>query len=206
MNYEDKFKQLVEEEDNDDEEIDTSWITNYDKLNNVESINNEPLINIQMYFFYINSQNCVEKIINKTHHFTNDKIDSNNCSHISKESLFFIIENNKIFNNKRYNLTDLSLFSINNINSGNLIHFNNMVNYQNLNYYKSISIFNDIVILPSIFIFHSSSSLFFFFTEQHQKHLIRVKSILKRKKTAKQNEQTKNNIIIKHTKKAHFNE
>ena len=188
---------------NNDNDLDTSWIIEHEKLNNIENnISIEPLSNIQLYFFYINSQNCVEKLICKTHNFTDDKIDINNCSHITKEKLFFIIENNKVFNSKKYNLTDLSLFSIDNITPTNLINFSKNTIPQNTNYYKSISIFNDIIISPSIFIFHSSSSLFFFFTEQHHKHSIRVKSILKRKKTAKQNEQ--HNIIVKHTKKAHF--
>lgn len=187
---------------NDENNLDTSWIIEYEKMNNIENnITFEPLPQIQLYFFYINSQNCVEKVICKTHDFTDDKIDNDGCSHFSKENIFYIIENHKIFNSKNYNLTDLCLFSIDNIQPTNLINFIKNTNSQFAKYYKTVSIFNDIVISPSIFALHSSSSLFFFFTERHHKHSIRVKSILKKKKTARQAEHNG-----KQTKKAHFAE
>ena len=49
---------------NNDNDLDTSWIIEHEKINNIENnISIEPLSNIDLYFFYINSQNCVENLI-----------------------------------------------------------------------------------------------------------------------------------------------
>jgi hypothetical protein len=176
------------ENDENDDILDTSWIDEFEKTNNIENnFIREPLKNIHFYFVYINKNKNVDKIIIKNHSL------ENSC--ISKEKLLYIIENNRTFNNYKYKLLDLLLHSVD-LEPHDIQNF---INSSKPKYFlKPIPIFNDIIIPSSILMFHPLNSLFFLFIE----HDLPPKSILKK------NHKTKKmiNVIdhINHTKKCRF--
>ena len=56
----------VEDNDNLEDIIDSSWLEEQEKLQNVDSVfHREPMTNIQSKFIYINTHNYIDKIICK---------------------------------------------------------------------------------------------------------------------------------------------
>jgi len=200
-----------------DDELDTSWIDDLDKLNNIHhSYFREPMKNIDFFILFVDSNDSILKIKKENHKFsTIDK----NCTFTNSFIIQFIerIKNTYSKGNTRYKLNDVLLYNI----DLEPEHIQNYVSNENLlelgtKKIHSLSIIQDFVITPSIFIFHKINSLFFVFKQIEQ--VVReeediklnlapppimiqvpIKSILKNKSDGKY--EAKSNGLAKATKK-----
>jgi hypothetical protein len=121
----------------------------------------EPINSIKIFFIYINSNLEIEYVSNDVETLTN--IPSNIQSNIiSKERLLHIIQNKRHHNNKKYRLDDILSFQIH-LEPENIQSFVSSTTTNT--FLKSVPIFDDIYCIPSIFIFHDITSLYFLFYE-----------------------------------------
>jgi hypothetical protein len=161
-----------------DSELDCSWIINeenrYNNMNYRENMNS-----IRCYFIYIGSNSNILKIIKETENL----VDINNSKGIHNDRLLHIIQNKRILDSgQRFKISNLVKFVVD-IEPQNLDSFSCMREYElkDLGFLKEVNIFGNVIIEPSIFCFHSLSSLYFFFKEDEM--LVKpIRSILKNKK------------------------
>jgi hypothetical protein len=202
-----------------DDELDTSWIDDLDKLNNIHhSYFREPMKNIDFFILFVDSNDSILKIKKENHKFsTIDK----NCTFTNSFIIQFIerIKNTYSKGNTRYKLNDVLLYNID-LEPTDIQSYSNNENLEDMSkpFFKVLPIINDIYFTDSIFIFHGINSLFFLFqemetTDSSRKHTL--KSILKINKGKEKKHNTKKvNIrvgedsIYKHKKtyKNHNNE
>lgn len=195
--------------DLDDDDLETSWIEEQDKLNNIEQVyNREPLKYINMFFIYINENKEVDNIIREKY-----KINTNNetRSLLSKEILLqFIQQKKKKTKTSKYRFNEIVLYNVDIESDKIQAYSENPPTAENIKpFVKVISFINDVHIPDSIFIFHETTSLFFFFQETpyNTRTLTKTaKSILKT--TQNQYQDKRENIQIykglKSTKKVRF--
>lgn len=162
--------------DNDDNHsiIDTSWIQEYDKLNQINNNQERTFMDtINTYFVYINKNLYIDKILFEK--IPLDKHSENKYSYISKEFLLKIIQNKKIKKPfSKYRLIDILSYVVN-IEPELVQGFSNQNIEDNIlddsinnikgEFLKVLPIINDISIDKSIFIFHNVNSLYFIFQE-----------------------------------------
>jgi hypothetical protein len=143
------------------DDLDSSWIDKEEKMgaSNTNYIR-EPISDIQLFFIYINSESEIEHVSKESEYIN----DLNNC--ISKERLLQIIQTKRHHNNKKYRLDDLLSFQID-LEPENIQSFSELDSLDHISssFLKSLPIFDEVVCIPSIFIFHNTSSLFFLFNE-----------------------------------------
>lgn len=196
-----------------DNDLDTSWIDDLDKLNNIHhSYCREPMKTIDFFILLVDSNDSIVNIKNENHTFS---IIDKNCTFTNSFIIQFIerIKHTHSKGTMRYKLNDVLLYNI----DIEPEHIQNYVSNENLlelgaKKLQSLSIIQDFVIPPSIFIFHKINSLFFVFkqveevikTEEDIKLdlaappvmvQVPVKSILKTKSDGK------SNGLVKATKK-----
>jgi hypothetical protein len=153
------------ENDEEEEDLDTSWIENEEFRN---SYVREPMKDLVVFFVYIDKCFSIEKIIK-------ENIEIDDCS-LSKEKLLHLIQTKRHRPDgsigKKYKLLDLMEFHVP-LEPDELEGFvrEDCVG----RFFKPLPIFQTINVDPSIFIFHGLNSLFFFFKEIENP----VKSILK---------------------------
>jgi len=153
--------------DNDlDDDLDTSWIDDLDKLNNIHhSYCREPMKTIDFFILLVDSNDSILKIKKENHRFsTIDK----NCTFTNSFLIQFIerIKNTHSKGKIRYKLQDVLLYNI----DIEPEHIQNYVSNENLlelgtKKLQSLSIIQDVVVPPSIFIFHKINALFFIFKQ-----------------------------------------
>jgi hypothetical protein len=163
-------------------DLDTSWILE-EELKYYSLLDKEPMQNINCYFIYIGSDNNIQKV-NKSSEKIVYLCESNNSKKgILNNRILQIIQNKKFLDNgNRYKLINLMKFFID-IDPKQLIEFSSIsfdLSSINFQFFKEVNIFGNINIDPSIFIFHSINSLYFFFKEDEM--LVKpIRSILKNK-------------------------
>ena len=168
-----------------DIDLDISWIKENERLQNMETnYFREPMKNIDLFFVYINPNMYIEKTIRQKQSLLVDS--SNNCSRLSKENLLKLIQTNKKISKSnviyKYKFIDVLLYNID-LEPEHIQNYSNNENIQESSsgFFKVLNILEDITISPSIFIFHKTNSIFFFFQEiETTKHRHTLKSILKK--------------------------
>lgn len=188
----------VEDNDNLEDIIDSSWLEEQEKLQNVDSVfHREPMTNIQSKFIYINTHNYIDKIICKS--IPLQKNDS--ITLLQKEVLIKTIDTNKLeTKNSRFKLIDVLLCNFDILPSSVHAFSKNSSDKENANNcIKTVNPLNDLIIQPSTFLFHDVNSLFFIFQEEEfeEEKMVVPKSILKQKSELGKREPSNK----KHTKK-----
>ena len=149
-----------------DDDLDTSWIDDLDKLNNIHhSYFREPMKYIDFCILFVDSNDSILKIKKENHRFsTIDK----NCTFTNSFLIQFIerIKNTYSKGMIRYKLQDVLLYNID-IEPEHIQPYVSNENLLELGTKKlqSLSIIQDVVVPPSIFIFHKINSLFFIFKQ-----------------------------------------
>jgi hypothetical protein len=163
--------------------LDTSWITEQEKLLNVQSnYCREPMNQITIHSIFINQNHYIDNIYTEDCDCTvKDKE-----SFITQESLMGIIEAKKrtyMDYNKKYRLHDICSFIVD-VEPRNIQKLSHQSLDTTSSFFKSVSRTTDILIPDSIFIFHSINALYLIFWEiPQQTHSHTLKSILKKKKS-----------------------
>jgi hypothetical protein len=164
----------MENTSSDENDLDTSWIQEEEKLETIEkNYQQEPMENIDIFFLYINADDYIEKIICENHSLSEIVL--------KKEYILHLIQSKKrTLNNHRYKFMDMLLYNID-LRPEHIQTFSNTeVNEENArSFLKTYPIVDDVTISPSIFIFHNINSLFFLFKENPNEPMP-IKSILKR--------------------------
>ena len=146
----DKYNDVNEYDNDDIADIDSSWITNFDNMDNEYKIYYcDHITFINFLFIYINDTNEIEKL-------KEEKLLLKENGKIQKEEFISMIKHNQINNNMKYYLSSMSVFNIN-IEPTNLKSFlrskdktigNNFLttinNVDTLRLDKSISMFHDL--------------------------------------------------------------
>ena len=148
------------------------WIAESDRLISIE--NNclrEPIPALSLAFFYINKSSEVVSIIHDSIEFA-----PSDPRIISKEKLLQLIQLHKKSDaNTQYTLKDICLFHID-AEPEQIGSFHEQSFSQ---YWTPYPIVDSIVLPPSIFIFHSLHTLYFFYYEEDKHFFKSVKSSLK---------------------------
>lgn len=164
----------MENTSSDENDLDTSWIQEEEKLETIEkNYQQEPMENIDIFFLYINADDYIEKIICENHSLSEIVL--------KKEYILHLIQSKKkTLNNHRYKFMDMLLYNID-LRPEHIQTFSNTeVNEENARgFLKTYPIVDDVAISPSIFIFHNINSLFFLFKENPNEP-VPIKSILKK--------------------------
>ena len=149
-----------------EDDLDTSWIDDLDKLNNIHySYFREPMKHIDFFILLVDSNGSIVNIKKENHRFsTIDK----NCTFTNSFIIQFIerIKNTYSKGKMRYKLNDVLLYNID-VEPEHIQHYVSNENLLELGAKKlqSLSIIQDVVVPPSIFIFHKINSLFFIFKQ-----------------------------------------
>lgn len=162
-----------------DEDLDISWIQNHEKILSIhENYKREPMESISLYFLYINQNAEIEKIIREKE-ILEVKDD---FQRLSKERILQIVQQKKKTNTGKYSLDHILVYNIT-IEPENIqkyVNTNNLLEFSQP-FIKHLAVIDEIKIYPSIFVFHSLNSIFFFFKKMDEPTappLVR-KSILK---------------------------
>jgi len=157
------------------EELDTSWIVEAEhQYQNIQE--KKPLESINCYFVYIGSDKTIRKVIKETEKLIviNDNVG------ILNTRLLYIIQNKKYMDNgQRYKISSLVKYVID-IDSKHVYDFNHSTDTDilNMHFLKETSFLENIIVEPSLLMFHSFASLYFFLRED-ETILQSVRSILK---------------------------
>ena len=142
------------------EDLDTSWIEEFEKIDNdYKSYYTEDLSFIKIHFVYLNKNNDIEKI-------HQEKIILKNKGILTKDELLEIIKNNNLINKTKYNILSMLKFIID-IEPINLKTFlrNCDKNIGN-SYLESIKHIDSVKFNKSISLFHDLNNMFIFFYEK----------------------------------------
>lgn len=136
-----------------DDEIDNSWINNFNKLEiDYKNFYKEVSQDIEIFFIYVDEKKEIESLKK-----INYKLDS---GIIDKDKIIYLIKNYKIFNNKSYNLISLLKFNMN-IEPSDVT---DLFDLDDANEYLSSQRFlNNITFEDTISIFQDLNSLFMIF-------------------------------------------
>jgi hypothetical protein len=149
--------------ENGSEDLDTSWIEKEERMFSThENYLREQLKEIDMFYIYMNCDNAIVKVENEVEVLDDSGI-------ISKERILQIIQTKRhlVDLGKKYKLVDILSFQVP-LESDKLesfIKLQDIENNDSSNWFKTMDIFDEIVVVPSIFIFHDLTSLFFLFIE-----------------------------------------
>ena len=187
--------------DMDDDNLDTSWIQTETQLQNLQhNYVREPMENIHAVFLYINQNNYIDKIVRELIQLTPD---GNSGSHITPEMLLKIIQTKKYCTPvSKYKFTNMYTYIVD-IEPDKIQSFSktNHDELTNTMFFKETPITGTIHVPPSVFIFHSINTVYFFFQELLvEKNDQPLKSILKPTRKRGKGEPD-NKPSGKHTKK-----
>lgn len=169
-------------DDNLTDDLDTSWIHEEERFQNIQSnYYREPIDCINTYFIYINKNQYIDKILCEKQNLEINEDQTESI--LSKEVLLQIIQSKKTTTStSKYKLIDILFYNID-------LEPENIQSYSKLDTatespipLKSIPIFDEIHIKPSIFIFHGINAIYFLFQEveiEKIKFRKSIKSILK---------------------------
>jgi hypothetical protein len=152
-------------EDNLLDDLDTSWIEEYTRLEKIDkNYSREPMKNIHVFFVYINSRSEIETVEQIV-----EPLEEGDTTTVIKNSrLLQLIQSKKKYTpTTKYKLKTILLFNVL-LEPENIQDYSHADNYQEITspFLKEVSLLNDIKIEPSIFIFHDMNSLYLLFTEK----------------------------------------
>jgi hypothetical protein len=163
--------------ENDSNDLDISWIQSHERFINIhKNYQREPTEAVSIYYLYINLNLEIEKIICEK-----ETLDLS-CQNISKERVLQMVQNKKKLGSTKYNLDNILIYNVT-IESENIQKYVNSENIADVSqpFIKILPVIDEIKINPSIFIFHSLNSVFFFFKQCDNRDTFPItKSILKR--------------------------
>ena len=135
--------------------IDTSWLDDFENVEQFYSgLYTEEIQTISIYFLYVNKNK-------ELFHIKKNNIEIDN-SELSKEHLVFLLNNNHIYNKKKFRPMTLLKYNIN-LKPQNMIYYlKHPEKYDFLSFEKNI---NTILWDDSIPLFHELNSLFVIYTE-----------------------------------------
>lgn len=144
-------------------ELDTSWITNFEKLEKEYNIfYKDKVTQVTSFFIYINKDNDVIEV-------KREKIKNIVNNTINKNTLLYLIKNNNIHNNIKYKLISILDFNID-INTIDINNFlkektENVVSESNniSSYLNIVHNINDIKFKDTINIFQDINAIFFLY-------------------------------------------
>jgi hypothetical protein len=193
--------------DNDDH-LDTSWIQQEERLQLIQNnLSREPMDSIHGIFIYINQNNYIDKIVRENIQLTEG--DNGSGSQIQYDSLLKIIQSKKVTTPvSKYKFANLYSFMVD-LDPDHIQPFSNLNDdddqLTNSSFFKEQNITDPVKIPSSIFVFHNTNTLYFFFQEViTTKHNTTLKSILKTEKNKESREpdnssghtKTKKNVRI----------
>ena len=152
------FEEDLATSEEEEEEIDTSWIDNFKKDNETYSdFYTEEVTNITLFFIYINNKNDVENL-------SRDLMILDRKNTVMRDQLIQIIKQNKIHNNNKYKLISLLKYNID-IEQEEIYNFINNKDDSSFNnrFFTKEKYLNDINYKNTINIFQDLNSLFFIF-------------------------------------------
>ena len=154
--------------------LDVSWIAEQQRIQNIETnYCREPVTDIQIYSLYINKNSYIDKITRKKHDIVDNVL--------TRDAVLGIIQNNKRMASKKYKLMDVLVYNVD-LEPQHIQTYSqtNDIPASSKSFFKVLPIVDEIHIPPSIFIFHSLSSVFFMYKEVDTgSHNHTIKSILK---------------------------
>lgn len=164
---------------NDMNDLDISWIQSHERFINVHgNYKREACEYVSIYYVYINLQSEIEKIICEKE--TLNLPGEYDYQSISKERVLQLVQQKKMVGSTKYNLENIMVYNVS-LESENIQKYVNNDNLVEISqpFIKNLSIIDEIRIYPSIFIFHSLNSVFFFFKQNVYQKPTTIKSILK---------------------------
>jgi len=146
------------------EDLDLSWLQEHKKL--VEMDKNycrEPMDSIACYFFYINANSYIDKIVRETVDLSSD---DGNLRTIFSDVLLGMIQSKKRIGPVKYRLLDILVHNVDLLPE----HIQEYVGNGNdrtssQDFLKVLPIVGEVSFDPSIFIFHGLNAVYFMFQE-----------------------------------------
>jgi hypothetical protein len=177
---------------NDDmNDLDISWIQSHERFINVHgNYKREPSEYVSIYYVYINLLSEIEKIICEKEMLNLPS--EYDYQFISKERVLQLVQQKKMVGSTKYNLENIMVYNVS-LESENIQKYVNNDNLFEISqpFIKNLSVIDEIRISPSIFIFHSLNSVFFFFKQHASQKPSPIKSILKIGNVIDENKKTK---------------
>ena len=148
-------------------ELDTSWITNFERLESEYNIfYKDKVTKISSFSLYINKDNDIVKI-------KKDKISSMINNTVNKNNLLYQIKNDNIYNNIKYKLISILKFNIDidTLDINNFLRENTKIsdskleNFHNIesSYLNIVENINDVRFNDTINIFQDINAIFFIY-------------------------------------------
>ena len=153
--------------------MDLSWIEESERIQSLKTIPlREQMKSIVAYFIFMDAKNAIQTVETETIPLSIPL--SENISLLAKEQLLSLITHKKkrSVGETKYILKDTMMFHID-LEPEQLqkIHSTSTSSF-----FKPFRILNDLIIPPSLFIFHSINSLYFFFQETPLKSILKIGS------------------------------
>lgn len=151
-----------------------SWLEEQERILSISEVPyREPMQSLKCYFFYINMNDYIDRV-------DMEELDLGVEGVLGSDKLLNIIQSKKIYTaNTKYVFQDLFLFHVD-LEPDEIQRF---VGCDGLcddgRFFRKVSVVDDIVVPPSIGVFHSVNSLYFFFHESFLRKAREPKSILK---------------------------
>lgn len=157
------------------EDLDLSWLQEHKKM--VEMDKNycrEPMESVACYFFYINANSYIDKIVRET---VDLSCDDGNIRTIFSDVVLGLIQSKKRIGPVKYRLLDILVHNVDLLpehiqeyvgNGNNRGHDNNHGhgnNNSSQGFLKVLPIVGEVSFDPSIFIFHGINAVYFMFQE-----------------------------------------
>jgi hypothetical protein len=176
--YREKENMANNIEENDDTDLDISWIEEQEKIQKIDkNYFREPMETIDVHIIYININSYIENIKREKH--TLNTKDKNTV--LEKERILQIIQSKKRTTPfSKYKFMDALLYNVD-LEPEQIQNYANTEDIEQTPFFKPVRIMEDIIITPSIFVFHGINALYLFFKEEARTDIstVKNKSILK---------------------------
>ena len=172
-------------------DFDTSWILEEEQRFS-GSKGKENIQSIRCYFIYVGIDSTIIKVIKEDEPL----VDIQSNWGIQNDRLLHIIQNKRFLEGgQRFKMSHLMKYNVD-IDPQKISHYASLheSELREINFLKEVNILGNVIIEPSIFIFHSLASLYFFLREDDM--LVKPKSILKKGILSKKTHSTKKVRII----------
>jgi hypothetical protein len=157
-----EFEEDLSTSEEEEEDIDTSWIEHFKKDNEMYSdFYTEEVNNITLFFIYIDHKNNIENL-------SRDLLILDRKNTIVRDQLIQLIKQNHTHNNNKYKLTSLLKYNID-LEPEEIYNFINNKDHSSFNkrFFIQEKYLNDIIYKNTINIFQDLNSLFFIFNEKN---------------------------------------
>lgn len=166
--------------------LDMSWLDEQERIQNIQTnYVREPMGSIHVKFIYINQNQYIDNIIHEKHAL--EMFIDASGSVLANDILLRLIQSKKLVTPvSKYKLVDILLYHVD-LEPEHIQSYSKTENLteQSAGFFKVLPILGNIQISPSIFIFHSTNTLYFIFQEveiEKTTHSVVLKSILKTRK------------------------